>query len=287
MTYGARRVAALVPLTRRGLSTDMRVFWLFLAVLPAVASDPLAQTRARGLELESAHRWQEAAGLYRSMLEQVDGRDSRFWLLTSLAEVEFEGGGYAQSERWLHQAAETIEGLPTEAPEHVRLLNALGTLHLVQGNLSAAERELSRAVELGQSIAPPEDRAAALHNLAAVEMHRNRLAEAAAHETQALAIWRERFGERHYYVMKAWISLSSLEGLRGDWQAAARSLERALSINLSDEALSNYVIVLDKLKRHKEARASRQRLHKLAVTPLPLVDVNTLTRRDTLAVTSR
>ena len=287
MAYGVRRSAALAFATRRGISTGMKVFWLFLAILPAAASDPLAQTRVRGMELESARRWQEAAGLYRSMLDQVDGRDSRFWLLTSLAEVEFERQGYAPSERWLHQAAETIEGLPAEAPEHVRLLNALGTLHLVQGNLTAAGRELSRALELGQSIAPPEDRAAVLHNLAALEMHRNRLAEAAAHETQALAIWRERFGERHYYVMKAWISLSSLECLRGDWQAAAKSLECALSISPSDEALSNYAIVLDKLRRHKEARAARQRLHKSAVTPLPIVDVNAFTRRDALAVASR
>jgi uncharacterized protein HemY len=118
-------------------------------------------------------------------------------------------------------------------------------------------------------------------------MHRNRLAKAAEHEEQALTLWRERFGDRHYYVMKAWISLSSLEGLRGDWQPAAQSLERALAISESDEALSNYAIVLDKLKRHKEARAIRQRLHKPAVTLLPVVNVNAFSRRDTTAVTSR
>jgi len=277
---------ALVSLTRLDLSKGMRVFWLLLAILPASASDPLSQTSVRGAELESAHRWQEAADLYRSALEQANRRDSRFWLLTSLAEVEFDRRSYAQSERWLNQAAKTIEGLPVTAPEHARLLNALGTLHLVQGNLIAAELELSHAVELGKSTAPPEDRAAALHNLAAVEMHRNRLAEAAAHETQALAIWRERFGERYGYVMKAWISLSSVEGLRGNWQAAAQSLERALSISPSDEALWNYAIVLDKLNRH-EAKAIRQRRHTPVVTPLPLVDVNALSRRDALAVTSR
>jgi tetratricopeptide (TPR) repeat protein len=264
----------------------MRIFWLLLATLPAAANDPLAEIRARGAELESAHRWEEAAGLYRSVLGQAAGRDIRFWLLTSLAEVEFERQDYAQAKRWLQQAAETIEGLPAEAPERVRLLNAWGTLHLVQGELTAAQRELSRAVELGGSCAPLEDRAAALHNLAAVEMHRNKLAEAAAHEGQALALWRERFGDRHYYVMKALISLSSLDGLSGDWQAARQSLERALAISESDEALSNYAIVLDKLKRHKEARAIRQRLHQPVVAPLAIVDVSAFARRDALAVTS-
>jgi tetratricopeptide (TPR) repeat protein len=286
MAYSARRAAALAPATPRGLTNSREVLLFLLATLPSAASDRLAEIRLRGAELESAHRWEEAADLYRSMLGQTDGGDSRFWLLTSLAQVEFERQDYAESERWLHQAAEIVEGLPAEALERVRLLNSLGTLHLVQGNLTEAERDLSRAVELGQSIAPPEDWAAALHNLAAVEMHWNRLGEASAHETQALAIWRERFGERHYYLKKAWISLSSLEGLRGDWQAAAKSLERALSISPSDEALSNYAIVLDKLKRHKEARAIRQRLHKPAVTPLPVVDVNALTRRDAPTVTS-
>lgn len=284
--YGARRATALAPATLCGLPTGMRMFWLFLVTLPAAASDPLAEIRSRGAELESAHRWEAAASLYRSMLGQSDGRDDRFWLLTSLAEVEFERQDYAQSKRWLHQAAETIEGLPAGAPERIRLLNAWGALHLVQGNLTAAERELTRAVELGEPVAPPEDRAATLHNLAAVEMHRNRLAKAFAHETQALALWRERFGDRHYYVMKAWISLSSVEGLRGDWRAAAQSLDRALAISESDEALSNYAIVLDKLKRDKEARAIRQRLHKPAATALPVVDVNAFSRRDAPAVTS-
>jgi uncharacterized protein HemY len=87
--------------------------------------------------------------------------------------------------------------------------------------------------------------------------------------------------------MKALISLSSLEGLRGDWRAAGQSLERALAISESDEALSNYAIVLDNLKRHKEARAIRQRLHKPAVGLLPVVDVNALSRHPTPNVTSR
>jgi tetratricopeptide (TPR) repeat protein len=265
----------------------MRIFWLLLVTLHASASDPLAEIRRRGSELESAHRWEEAGGFYRSMLGQAVGRDERFWLLTSLAEVEFERQNYAQAKRWLNQAADAIEGLPAGAPERARLLNAWGTLHLVQGDLRAAERELSNAVELGKPVAPPEDRAAALHNLAAVEMHRNRLAEAAAHEEEALALWRERFGDRHYYVMKGWISLSSLQGLRGDWTAARQSLERVLAISESDEALSNYAIVLGKLKRHKEAQAIRRRLHKPAVTLLPVVDVSAFSRRDTPAVTSR
>src|SRR5947207_5938966 len=100
----------------------MRIFWVLVATLPVAASDPLAEMRAWAAEFESAHRWEEAASLYRSMLGQAGSCDDRFWLLTSLAEVEFERQDYAQSKRWLHQAAETIEGLTTDAPERIRLL---------------------------------------------------------------------------------------------------------------------------------------------------------------------
>jgi tetratricopeptide (TPR) repeat protein len=255
----------------------MSFLWMLFLILPA---DPLDEVRARGAELEGGRRWTEAAQLYRSALGLAAGQSERFWLLTSLAEVEFERRDYGQAGRWLNQAEEVIRDLPATAPERFRLLNARGTLHLVQGNLATAEREISRAVEIAQ----PEDRAAALHNLAAVEMHRNRLAEAAGHEAQALALWRDRFGDRHNYVMKAWISLSSLQGLRGDWRAAAHSLEQALAISESEEALTNYAIVLDKLKRHKEAREIRQKVNRPGPVALPVVDVGNLLRPN---ITSR
>jgi tetratricopeptide (TPR) repeat protein len=229
---------------------------------------PIDDVRTRGSELESGGRWTEAAELYRSTLGQTTGQAERFWLLTSLAEVEFERRDYAQAAQWLNQA------VPASAPERFRLLNARGTLHLVQGNLAAAERDISQAL----ATAPPEDRAAALHNLAAIKMHRSRLSEAEEYETQALALWRERFGDRHHYVLKAWISLSTLQGLRGDWQSAASSLEQALAISESQEALTNYAIVLDQLKRHKEARGIRQKVTKPAPAGLPLVDVGNLSR---------
>jgi tetratricopeptide (TPR) repeat protein len=267
----------------------MRFLWVLVAVLPAAGNDWPDEVRRRGAELEAAHRWEEAGELYQSMLGDLRGADldSRFWLLTSLAEVEFERQDYGQSERWLHQAEQTIEGLPSNAPERARLLNAWGTLHLVQGNLTAAERELSRAVHLGEPAAPAEDHAAALHNLAAVEMHLGRLPEAAAHETQALAIWKKHFGERHYYVMKAWISLSSLQGLRGDWRAAEESLRHALAIGESEEALSNYAVVLEKLKRGREAKAIRSRLQHSLTPPAAVVDVKSLVQHREPAVRTR
>jgi tetratricopeptide (TPR) repeat protein len=243
--------------------------WLIWTVLASAAA---AGVRERGAELEAAHLWEEAVHLYRSALDDLPAgdTDTRLWLLTSLAEVEFNRQEYGAAERWLHQAGQLP--LPGNSPESIRLMTARGTLYLVRGNLTAAERELARALELTASTGLPEDRAARLHNLAAVEMHTGRLDVADAHEREALQIWRDLLGDSHEYVLKAWISLSSLQGLRGDWPAAEESLRRALAIRESDEALANYAVVLEKLKRRNEAKAVRARLHGPMIPAPSLLD---------------
>jgi tetratricopeptide (TPR) repeat protein len=249
------------------------------------AGDWLWEVRTAGAEMEAAHRWEEAARLYESALGQERSQDTRvrMWLLSSLAEVEFERKAYARSERWLTEAERVAERLPANAPERVRLLNAWGTLHLVRGNLTAAERDLSRAAALAEG----EDRAAALHNLAAAEMHMGRLPDAAAHETEALEIWRERLGERHSYVMKAWVGLSSAQALQGNWVGAERSLRQALASGESEEALANYAVVLEQLKRGKEARAIRSRLKQSGFVAPAVVDMKSLERNRAHSVRTR
>jgi tetratricopeptide (TPR) repeat protein len=265
----------------------MRIFCVLLAFWTAAASDRLRDVRERGAALESEKRWKEAAELYRSALQRTESTDAgdRLWLLMSLADMAFERQDYAQTEAWLRQAE--VEGLELNGPERVRLLSNWGALHLVQGKLTAAERELSQSLQLGENVSAPEDRAAALHNLAAVEMHLGRLSEAAKHQTQALDLWRKILGERHYYVMKAWIGLSSLQGLRGDWRGAEDSLKHALAIGEPEEALASYAVVLDKLKRHKEAKAIRARLRPGAAPVPMLVDVKALANGGDFAIRSQ
>jgi tetratricopeptide (TPR) repeat protein len=276
------RSSALAVSARLGVPTGMRIACFLLLVLRIVGAD----VRHVGAELEERHRWADAAKLYQASLEHCEAGD-RLWLLTSLAEVAFEQQDYASAERWLVHAEQVVSDLPREAPDRIRLLNAWGTLHLVRGNLTAAVRELGQAVELGKSIATPEDEAASLHNLAAAEMHAGDLKEAVDHEKQALQIWRIRLGERHPYVNKAWISLSSAQGLRGEWTAAAESLQQALAITQSEEALANYAVVLDKLKRHVEAKGIRARLAQHALPTVDSVDVKSLLQRKVPAIQTR
>jgi tetratricopeptide (TPR) repeat protein len=257
---------------------DMRIAWLLLTCQMASA-DWLQETRQQGAVLEAEHHWEQAGALYQSALTRLGPSgllQDRFWLLTSLVEVSFEREEYGQARAWLKEAEGALRGIGQDAPERVRLLNAWGTLHLVEGNLTAAERDLSLAVATPESVAAPLDRAAALHNLAAVEMQTGRLAEATVHETKALAIWRQQLGDRHHYVMKAWISLSSLQGLCNDWRAAESSLQNALLIAETPEALANYAVVLEKLKRGREAREIRRRLHLQNSPSSPLADVKTM-----------
>jgi tetratricopeptide (TPR) repeat protein len=243
------------------------------------AADWLQEAKERGAGLENERHWTAAAGIYEAALARLgpDGpAKDRFWLLTSLAELAFERQEYVAGGGWLRKAEDTLRGLDENTPERVRLLNAWGTLHLVEGNLTAAERDLSRAVALSEFVASPPDVAAALHNLAAVEMHTGRLWEAAAHETRALTIWKREFGGRHRYVMKALISLSSLQGLSGNWLAAEASLKDALRIAETPEALANYAVVLEKLKRPKEASEIRRQVHVPMPSPSLLVDVKAM-----------
>lgn len=264
----------------QGYCYNMRLAWLLLlAWHAAAAEDWLREARERGTVLETERQWEQAAAVYRSALTRLGPsglRQDRFWLLTSLAEVSFERQEYGQARGWLQEAEDTLRGLGRDTPERVRLLNDWGTLHLVEGNLTEAERDLAGALAISKSGASPADLAAALHNLAAVEMQTGRLGEATAHEAKALAIWRQQFGDRHHYVMKAWISLSSIQGLCGDWPAAESSLRQALSIAETPEALANYAAVLEKLKRGREAREIRRRLRLQALPPLPVADAKAL-----------
>jgi len=261
------------------IGTGMRLAcWLFLAWHAAVAGW-LEEAKKQAAALEAARQWDQAANVYQASLTRLGDSGScqdRFWLLTSLAEVSFDLQHYDRARGWLQQAERSVCDPARNSPESGRLLNAWGALHLVEGNLTAAERELSQAVEASPADELPNDLAVALHNLAAVEMHRRHLAEAAAHEEKALAMFRQQFGDRHYYVMKAQISLSSLQGFSGDWRAAAATLEAALAVEQTPEALANYAIVLDKLNRHRQARKIRRR-SALAKLPMSaLADVHEL-----------
>jgi hypothetical protein len=101
--------------------------------------------------------------------------------------------------------------------------------------------------------------------MASVEAQTGELAKAERHQKEALAMFREQLGERHDSVMRAWISLSTIQGLRRDWRAAERSIQQALAIRETAEGLANLAAVR---RRGQRSEAPTEARH--------LVDVQTL-----------
>ena len=231
--------------TRTTASMRNLILLLFFAHGASASEDFVS----KGAALENERKWDEAAAVYQAALDRCTDRCS--WLLTSLGEMAFNRGEYREARRWFDRAKDT-GGVGSG-----RLLGASGALHVVEGRLKEAERDLIAAIRLNEDL---ESVAVALHNLASVEMQTGRLAAAEQHELEAIALCRGALGDRHEYVRRGWISLSTVQGLRRDWKAAERSLRNALAIARTADALANYAVILEHSKRGKEAREIRRRL---------------------------
>ena len=224
-----------------------------------------------GAKMETARRWDAAEALYADSLSAagVTAAD-QLWLRMSLAEVALEKRDYPKAARWLVEAESSLSGQPVAADVRMQIHCGKAALLLIQGKLSGAEDELTKAHTLLHSNSPSQ--AALLHTLAGLETQMGRLPEAEHHQRMALELLREQLGASHRSVMKAWISLSTIQGLRGDWKGAEQSLRQSLAIEETPEALSNYALVLGRLKRRREAKALKSRGGQV-VRPNAIVDV--------------
>ncbi len=248
--------------------------------LAAVAGDGFEDVRRQGALLESERRWQDAEAVYRAALDDPAlVPANRYWILVSLAELAQRLGEFAAARRRLAEA----ERLIPDERGRVQWLNARAALHLVEGKLAAAGEDLTRALPAAGRVADKALLGGVLHNLASYELQTGRASLALPHQRQALALWTAAYGERHEYVMRAWISLSSIQGMLGDWMAAERSLRQALQVAETPEALANYAVVLDHLQRKKEARAIRRRIPATSVSNA-IVDVQAQPRHQLHAV---
>lgn len=179
------------------------------------------------------------------------------------AETAYNHGEYRSADALLKDA-ESVSDATDE--DRLRILNARATLLLATGRIASARESLVKAAALAAKFGSPWTQAAILHNLAAAELQLGRVPSATDREREALLLWQQVPGSE-YYVQRALISLSSMQGLACSWTDAAKSLERALAFGPTAEALSNYAIVLERLHRTKEARHVRTRIKSLPPTP--------------------
>jgi tetratricopeptide (TPR) repeat protein len=186
----------------------------------------------------------------------------------SLVTAYLEAGEFHLAETLLQQARRQTTDIPAG-----RLLadfhSAWGSLHLLEGNLSAAESEFRKAQGIldavGESCALQAD---LRHNLAAIEMRTGRFADAYRDAEFALHVWESTDGPLSDRYIRGLGSLGTLQFLSGKSESARASLQRAVGLAeqlygpthpLTAGLLESYAVVLDKLKQKKEAKIARRR----------------------------
>jgi tetratricopeptide (TPR) repeat protein len=191
-------------------------------------------------------------------------------LRVTLASASLEAGEVRQAESVLRDAQQAA---PDNGISRAELLNASSALHLRLGQLPAAEAELQEAQRILRELPDAGKRwedlsPSVLHNLAAIEMRTGRYAAALDDEQDALRCWQKKLSSDHPMLIRAWASLSSIQYMLGhaaeahaSMQPTIASAEKAYGTAhpLIADLLESDAIVLEKLKRKKEARQARER----------------------------
>lgn len=120
----------------------------------------------------------------------------------------------------------------TDAPELAGLYHNLAGLAHVQGQFAQAEEPARRAVRLRRADSSPDTAglAADLSVLGAVLAGQERFDDAAAILSEALALWRSRYGNSHYEVAVQLHNLAAIQQSQRDNSSAESTLGEALTI---------------------------------------------------------
>ncbi|WP_309994259.1 tetratricopeptide repeat protein [Arthrobacter pascens] len=152
-----------------------------------------------------------------------------------------------------------------DALELAAIYHNLAGLAHVQGQFIQAEEPARRAVHSRRAASPPDPAglAADLSVLGAVLAGQERFDEAAAILSEALALWRSRYGNRHYEVAVQLHNLAAIQQAQGDYSSAEVTLGEALEIKrgILGEShpeiaaiLNNLATVYSDTGRRREAR---------------------------------
>lgn len=280
---------------------------LVLIVVAGLASDA-AQLSALGVTHYRQGNWNEATRAFESALK-VAGDSDRALILSNLAAVDKRAGRVALAARRYKQVAELREqsfgvsngeaglawnnaadamrgirryGQALEwldralacdlaAPDRAIVLNNYGSVLELMGRLDEARGAFAEALKLHERTGGrPEDRVAAMTNLAGLEVRTGRLEEAGRWQAAAL----ELISQRGLEQAREAATVFHNEGLRqysqGHFQVARQWMEKALRAQQGEmvEAdaravmLSNYATVLKKcgdkeMARRMQAEAER------------------------------
>lgn len=154
-----------------------------------------------------------------------------------------------------------------DASELAGIYHNLAGLAHVQGKFVQAEEPVRQAIRLRERASPLDKAglAADLSVLGAVLAGQERFEEAAVTLSEALGLWRSRYGGRHYEVAVQLHNLAAIQQAQGDYASAEATLDEALTIKREilgeyhpeiAAILNNLATVYSDQDRPREARES-------------------------------
>jgi serine/threonine-protein kinase len=139
---------------------------------------------------------------------------------------------FDEAERLAREALSTARlGLPDTDPAVVRAIVALGKVQSDRGKYDDAVKTLDDAVRL-QSVAraEPQDRASSLYELASAHFYAGHYDQSEVQNRQALALYKQVYGDAHPLVSDCLINLGAIQYERGRYPEAERYYRQAIAI---------------------------------------------------------
>jgi tetratricopeptide (TPR) repeat protein len=277
-----------------------------LAQTPTTPADAIIHWNDVATQLQEKGRFREAREAYQRAIEATENSPvlpaTRLRLQLNLASLYLEERAYTDADQLIRAAESQAQGISRDNPELARLFNVAGTLRLIEGKLSSAEQKYREALAILDQARPEHtnELASALLNIASVQMRQGNYLEARGSFDRGIALLEASAETPKSQLIRALASRSTLEYLAKNWKDAERAAARALAMAETQygsespvvgEVLQNYALILDRLRRGKEARSYRRRARSLMSNGQsafrPLIDITELEASDRPAVHSK
>ncbi|MBT2520037.1 tetratricopeptide repeat protein [Arthrobacter sp. ISL-28] len=156
--------------------------------------------------------------------------------LNALGILAKDRGRYEEAATYYNRALKLLAAkVGGNAPDMASLFHNLAGLNHVQGQFVQAEEPARKAVRLRRAARPPDPvgLAADLSVLGAVLAGQERFNEATVVLSEALNLWRNRYGEEHYEVAVQLHNLAAIQQAQQDYLSSEATFRRALAIKQS------------------------------------------------------
>jgi tetratricopeptide (TPR) repeat protein len=265
-----------------------------LAQTPERSVDAILDWNEAAVQHQENGRLREAHDSYKRAIEAAENSPvtpaTLLRLQMNLVSLYLEEGDFGRARQLMRAAEQKAGEVPFDSPELAGLYNAAGTLHLIDGKLSAAQQQLEKALAIldRPGFGRGNELASVLLNLASVQMRQGRYREARSNLDRTVLLL-QGVDKPTSQLIRALITRSTLEYMAKDWVAAETAAARALAMAeiyygpgspAVGDVLQNYSLILDRLRRGKEARSYRARARSLLSNEQPasnsLVDITEL-----------